>query len=231
MRHSAAPLDLEAAVFDFDGTLINSGPGILKTVRATAAELGLPSPSEELLRRFIGPPLIYSFTRAFDMTKAEAEEASRIYRRILAETDAYKDAYFYPGILDLVRRLRSRGIRTAIASAKRGPMIEKTLRYFRCADLFDAVCGAPPGDEIADKPGNTRRAIEEVGSTPARSLLIGDSDYDAEAAHAVHVPFCAVLWGYGFESRAAAEAFQPDYICAAVPDLAALLLPDKQTLG
>lgn len=225
MRHPTAPLDLEAAVFDFDGTLIDSGPGILKTVRATAAEMGLPSPSEQMLRKFIGPPLLYSFTRTFGMPREEAEKACIVYRRILAETDAYKDAYFYPGILDLVRDLRRAGIHTAIASAKRGPMIEKTLAYFDVTDLFEAVCGAPPGDEVADKPGNTRRAIEEVGAVPSRSLLIGDSDYDAEAAHVVGVPFCAVLWGYGFATQEEAEAYHPEYIAATVSDLRQLLLP------
>ena len=224
MRHSAAPLDLSAVIFDFDGTLIDSGPGIFKTAQATAAEMGLPSPTAETMRRFIGPPLIHSFTRGFGLDHARAEEASRIYRRILAETDAYKDAYFYPGMLDLVRDLRRAGVHTAIASAKRTPMIEKTLEYFHCADLFEAVCGAPPGDEIADKPGNTRRAIAAVGATPASSILVGDSDYDAEAAHVVGVPFCAVLWGYGFADRAAAGAYHPTYIAATVPDLAALLL-------
>ena len=227
MRYSATPLELSAAIFDFDGTLIDSGPGILKTVRATAAELGLPSPSEEMLRKFIGPPLIYSFTRTFGMSHAEAEKASRIYRRILAETDAYKDAYFYPGILDVVRGLRTAAVPVAIASAKRTPMIEKTLEYFGVSDLFDAVCGAPAGDEIADKPGNTRRAIEEVGATAEASLLIGDSDYDADAAHKVGVPFCAVLWGYGFATRSDAEAYDPDYIAATVPDFAALVLPPE----
>lgn len=225
MRHTAAPLALRAVIFDFDGTLIDSGPGILKTAKATAAEMGLPSPAPESMRRFIGPPLIYSFINAFGMSHGEAEKASRIYRRILAETDAYKDAYFYPGILDLVRRLRSSGIRVGIASAKRTPMIEKTLAYFGCADLFEAVCGAPPGDEVADKPGNTRRAMELLGGTREDSILIGDSDYDAEAAHTVGLPFCAVLWGYGFADRAAAEAYDPQYIVATVPELAALLLP------
>lgn len=225
MRHPEAPLDLEAVVFDFDGTLIDSGPGILKTVRLTAAELGLPEPDEALLRRFIGPPLVHSFTRGFGMSREQADHAARVYRRILAETHAYEDAYFYPGILDVVRGLRRQGTPVVIASAKRTVQIMDTLNYFGCADLFDAVCGAS-GEEVADKPGNTRRALEEVGASAARSLLVGDSDYDAEAAHAVGVPFCAVLWGYGFDSREAAEAYHPQYIVASVPELRELLLPD-----
>lgn len=227
MRHSAAPLDLEAAVFDFDGTLINSGPGILKTVRATAAELGLPSPSEELLRRFIGPPLIYSFTRAFDMTKAEAEEASRIYRRILAETDAYKDAYFYPGILDLVKELPARGITPVIASAKRKPIIEKTLDYFGCRELFPLIFGAPAGNETADKPRITMAALEASGASARAALMIGDSDYDGLAADFCGLPLCAVLWGWGFTSPEQARRCHAAYIVETVADLAGLLLPPQ----
>lgn len=217
-------MDLKATLFDFDGTLINSGPGILETVKATAAEMGLPIPKEAVLRKFIGPPLLYSFMRGFDMSEAQAEQAALIYRRIAAEQDAYKDAYFYPGILDLVRTLRARGVLVAIASAKRRNMIETTLAYFGCRDLFDFVCGAPDGDEVADKPAITRRALELTGVQPSEAIMMGDSDYDADAAHLCRIPFCAVLWGYGFDDAQAAEAYHPDFIAATVPDLAKLLL-------
>lgn len=228
MRHSAAPLDLKAVLFDFDGTLINSGPGILKTVRATAAEMGLPSPTEETLRRFVGPPLLHSFMRGFDLPEDTAAQACLVYRRIFAETDAYKDAYFYPGILELVQNLSEHGIIPAIASAKRKYIIEKTLEYFGCRDLFPLIYGAPAGNETANKPEITKDALTATGAPADKVLMVGDSDYDAKAAAYCHIPLCAVLWGWGFADAAQAEMYHPAYITAEVTNLAALLLPDRE---
>lgn len=222
MRHPGAPLELNGALFDFDGTLIDSGPGIRQTLVKTAAQLGLPAPDEQTLRRFIGPPLRHSFMRAYSMNETQAQHAADLYRDILEEDAAYKEAYFYPGILDLVRDLRAAGMKTAIASAKRKPMLEKTLAYFACRDLFDAVCGAPADGAVADKPRITQTALDMIGGPPA--VLVGDSDYDAQAAHKVGIPLIAVLWGYGFADVDSAAKFDPSYIVPTVSDLRSLLL-------
>lgn len=68
MRHSGDPLELNGVLFDFDGTLIDSGPGIKRTVAMTAGEMGLPQPDETTMRKFIGPPLQHSFMRAYGMS-------------------------------------------------------------------------------------------------------------------------------------------------------------------
>lgn len=215
-------MEVRGVLFDFDGTLIDSGPGIEKTLRKTAQEIGLPQPNEATMRRFIGPPLVHSFIRGYGLDEEEAEKAAKLYREILARDDAYKDAYFYPGILDLVRDLRKAGMKTAIASAKRTPMIEKTLEYFSCRDLFDEVCGAPATGEIANKPEITKKALGRIGGPPA--VLVGDSDYDAAAASAAKIPLIAVLWGYGFADAQSAQQYDPQYIAPTVEDLRKILL-------
>lgn len=215
----------EAAVFDFDGTVMDSGPGIMRVAGQVADEMGFPSATDAQMRRFIGPPLAQCFEVVYQVPKDVAQKAADRYRILYDETDAISEASLYPGIRELLENLRDAGVRTAVASAKRIPLLERMLRHYDAAELFDAVEGAPADLSPANKEDIILRTLERLGTDRNESLMIGDSAYDAVAARADKMPFCGVLWGFGFEKPEQINSAYPgSYVVRAPADLQRLVL-------
>lgn len=97
-----------AVLFDLDGTLTDSGPGIASSVLYALEQMGFPAPPPEELRRFVGPPLFTSFTQFCGMTAAQAEKAITLYRSVYNTRDVYKSVV-YPGVPETLCALREAG--------------------------------------------------------------------------------------------------------------------------
>ena len=116
-------------LFDFDGTIADTGEGIRKSVMYSAEKLGYAVPDVEVLNRFIGPPLHDSYKRYFGMTDDQAEHAITVYRERYIDIGLYESC-LYPGIPALLKALRARGAYVALASAKPQMMLERLTKYF-----------------------------------------------------------------------------------------------------
>lgn len=212
----------DIVLFDLDGTLCETGEGIKTSLRWTFQQLGRPAPDEELLRRFIGPPMRDSFMDFCGMTSTQTEEAVRLFRSHYNET-GWLLTRLYPGMQALLCRLREAGARLSTATAKPENMAKRILQHFGVSACFTAVVGALPNGERAVKKELIPYALEQCGYQPGESVvMVGDTHFDAQGARETGVDFIGVLYGYG--TRAELEAQGATVLAPNVEALGACLL-------
>lgn len=217
-------LKYTTVLFDFDGTVIDSGPGILKSARAVISSFGFEIPPEQTLHKFIGPPLKMSFIETFNISPDLADEVVAAYRKQYKETKGILDAYIYQDMEDLLMQLNEAGATVAIASAKQERTVRETLRCFNLLQYFQAVAGAVPNSEYADKTEIMQDCLNRLNADIENTIMVGDTHYDAEGADAIGIDFCAALWGYGFKSIEDLQHYKCRYIAQDVPALNKFLL-------
>ena len=181
-------------LFDLDGTLVDSGEGILKCAALALETLQKPMPTPEEMRTFVGPPLIDSFMR-FGCTAEEAEEAVKIYRSRYTVTGKY-EGFVYPGIEALLQQLKADGCRLFVATSKPETTAIDVLTKFGLAPYFERIIGATFDRSRSTKSEVIAYLLETVGDV-SHALMVGDTAFDVVGATAHHLPTAAVTWGYG----------------------------------
>lgn len=197
---TARPLVL----LDLDGTLMNSAPGVLQSVRAAYAHLGVPAPTEAAMRTFIGPPIGHSFP-AHGVAAEHLVDAIAVYNEHFGRVGVW-DTTVFEGIPAALRTLRKAGALLVVATAKPATWAEPICAEVGLTPLLDAVVGAPD-DESESKGQIMARAIAWVRAAtgtdpdPARTVMVGDREHDVEGAHAHGIACVGVGWGYGGEDE------------------------------
>lgn len=215
---TAPPLVL----LDLDGTLTDSAPGIITSLRATYVALGLPMPNDAALRTFVGPPLVPSF-RTHGVPGERVAEAVATYRTDYAAHGMWKNAVF-AGIPQALAVLRAAGVTLLIATSKPMRFAGPITQRFALADAVDGVFGAPPDLVSSDKAAVIAAALASpaaAGWDPARMLMVGDRCHDVAGARAHGIDTLGAGWGYGpagelAAAGAAAVVGQPDELAGAV---------------
>lgn len=210
-----------AILFDFDGTITESGLGITRSAAYAFEQLGLPVPSQEELDTFIGPPLVSSFMKYGGMDEARAREATELYR-VRYRKIGWMENRVYAGITPMLKELKKQGVYLAIASAKPEVFVRQIAEYFDVARYFDKIVGITFENTHADKQELLRAALPE-NHDPARTAMVGDRLYDMEAGKKLGLTSIGVLYGYG--SREELEDSGADLIAGTVNDLREILLP------
>ena len=182
-------------LFDLDGTLTESEEGITKSAAYALEKMGFPAMTQAELRKFIGPPLLDSFTRFCGMTPEQAEEAVAHYRARYT-TVGWKENIVYSGVPRLLRSLKQHGAYIALASSKPAPSCEKILKYFGLLPLFDAISAPDFGMKDPGKAHLVACALPE-GVDPAEACMVGDRLFDMQGAKAVGVTAVGAEYGYG----------------------------------
>ena len=207
-----------AVLFDLDGTLTASGPGITRSVAAALNALGLPPLDETALLRFIGPPLLDSFRDIAGLDEVTTLEAMAVYRGYFVEYGMFENAV-YPGIPGLLRELVDAGRRLAVATSKPLPYAVPIIEHFALADYFEAVFGPAIDGDGTEKGDVVAQALDSLHVDLDDVVLVGDRSHDVVGAHENGIACIGALWGYGSrEELAAAEALAAD-----VDELAELL--------
>lgn len=208
-------------LFDLDGTLTDSAPGILNSIRHALGRLDLPVPDEPVLRRFIGPPLRDGFRDILGFAPPLVEQAITEYRVYFSDRGLYENA-LYPGVAELLTALRDRGVVLALATSKPQVFAERIVEHFDIAQHFHAISGAALTGGRQHKPEIIGHAREVLGLAPdAPAVMVGDREHDVHGAHAHGMVSIGVTWGYG--SVAELEAAGVTAIADDVATLAALL--------
>jgi phosphoglycolate phosphatase len=187
-------MEKKAILFDLDGTLTDSGEGIINCAIVTLEHYGLPVPSREEMRVFVGPPLHDTFIK-FGVPEEQIDEAIAIYRKRYVPIGAFENTP-YPGVCDMLATLQKDGYRLYVATSKPEAMSVKILEHFDMAKYFTRICGA-----ATDRSRNTKEAViayllEETGEK-GNMIMVGDTVYDVEGAKALDIPCIGVSWGYG----------------------------------
>ncbi len=207
----------DCVLFDLDGTLIQSDPGITRSARIAVEEMGYTGFDSEVFRKFIGPPLYASFREHFGMDEAQTEEAIRRYRARYSERGLLEGS-LYLGIPSLLRRLRDGGARIFLATAKPAVYLDRILNHFGIAHFFEGVVGPELLIRDEDKSDIIRAALPKDAK---RAVMIGDRRFDIEGGRNCGLDTIGVLYGYG--SRAELEQAGATRIVDTVEELSELL--------
>ncbi len=188
-------------LFDLDGTLTDSGPGIRNAVRHALRRFGIEENEKEKLDRFIGPPLYDSFVRFYGIEPEKAKNGEEYFREYYRDTGIFENSV-YDGIPECLSALKNSGLSLYIATSKPDFMAEKVVEYFDIKKYFDGIFGAKPDMSISSKKDVItllRNAHPEI--TPENSVMVGDREHDALGARAHGIGCIGVLWGYGSEEE------------------------------
>lgn len=210
----------DCILFDFDGTVFDTVEGITKSVRYAINKLGLDAELDEL-RCFAGPPLVDKFMEVFGFDKAAAEQAVIDFRERYKPIGLYECRVF-PGIKELIIKLRAAGKTVGLATSKPQELAEELLEREGMLDLFDVLFGSRHNVANNEKWQVVTWAMEECGAKPDRTILVGDTKYDVEGAHKVGIPCVGVRYGYAAEGEL--EAAGAEYIVSDMSELEELLL-------
>lgn len=207
----------ELILFDLDGTLTDSAPGITRCVQYALSRLGIEENDLDKLRPFVGPPLTDSFKERYHMTDSEAEKARDYYRERFAAVGLYENAV-YPGVEALLDCLGKAGVKMVIATSKPTIYSVKILEHFGLSRYFAAVIGSNLDGSRVDKGEVIAAALDEVKcSDRSKVVMVGDREHDVAGARANGIAVISVGYGYGSPEELAAA--RPDHI---VPTVAAL---------
>lgn len=196
------PSPLEAAptvvLLDLDGTLTDSAPVILRSLRATLEELDLPPASDEELMRYVGPPLAEGFRLNAGLEGPENEQAVVVYRRHYRQV--MHEADLYPGVRELLAALREAGVPVALATSKNEGLARHIIESYGLAPYFTVISGADDGAAGGSKSAVVRSALDRLaaaGADTSHPVHVGDLSHDVEGARQQGVDCVGVLWGYG----------------------------------
>ncbi len=212
----------KCVIFDLDGTLTQSEEGIWNGVRYAAKKLGFPEPDAATLRKFIGPPLGYSFREFMGMDEAMAETATTTYREYYNAGGLFENRV-YPGVRRMMRTLQQEGWYIGVATGKPQKTSERVIAHFGLDKFIQKICG-PEGDHRPGKIELIRDALPEGWDASTDDIwMVGDRKFDVEGAIGVGVKSIGVGYGYGSEEElrgAGCTAY-----CQTVQDVIDLLCP------
>ena len=215
--------DFRAMLFDLDGTLTNSAPGIKRSLRYALDKLGVTGYDPAVLDKFLGPPLIWSFKTYMGLDDDTAAEGLRLYRQDYNERGGKYDSEVYEGIPELLAALRASGIRLGVATVKPENTAKEVLEHFDLMKYFETVSGGAPEEKKAEKKEMILRALERMGISADDSvLMIGDRVFDIEGGIAAGVKTLGV--GYGFGGSAELRTAGADYIALTAADIRGLIV-------
>lgn len=189
------------ALFDLDGTLIDSAVGIAEAVNHTLLDLGHAAQPEATVRSWIGDGARLLLRRALDHAGALPREGAAFEEAYALLMHHYgqslpRQAVPYPGAGEVLDALRDRQVRVALCTNKPARFIEPLLRALGWQERFEAIVG---GDTLPERKPDARPLLhiaEGFGLAPAQCLMVGDSRTDAEAAQAAAMPLAMVDFGY-----------------------------------
>ncbi len=188
-------------LFDLDGTLTESGIGIVNSVIYALEKFNIRVADRNELTAFIGPPLVDSFMKYFGFTEEQAQQGVTYYREYFRSRGIFENRV-YDGITDLLDELRRRNVVIAIATSKPYEFSVKILKHFGLFPYFDYIGAASMDGSITKKEDVIVHLLEQFGDLDKSSvLMVGDRDQDVYGAQANGLACAGVLWGYGSEEE------------------------------
>lgn len=209
-------------LFDLDGTLTDSGTGIINSVQYALKMMGINEADREKLKRFIGPPLTESFEEMYRMSPNEAWQAVEFYREYFKVKGMFENIV-YPGITDLLRKLTEEGRKLWVATSKPTVFSKQIISHFHLDQFFQEIVGSElDGSRMAKKEVIAEILKEYPEIDPSRTVMVGDRKHDVIGARDNHLDSIGVVYGYGTEEELKLSG--ASQIVTSVPHLAEVLL-------
>ena len=214
--------DYKVILFDLDGTLTNPERGLIASFSYGLQKMNIDYGDKMALKRFIGPPLYETWKNEYSLSTEEATRALNLFREYYA-IYGWWDNEVYPGVSEMLARLKNSGKRLMLATSKPEVFAKKVLRLFNLDQYFEFV-GAASTDKTRDKKWEVIEYIfSTVGLTDKSSvLMVGDRFFDADGAQRCGIDSLGVLYGHGSFEELSKSGF--NYIVENVSDIADLIL-------
>ena len=210
-------------LFDLDGTISDSSGGITSCVQYALEFYGIKENNMDILRTFIGPPLAYSFKKNYGLSDEQIKEATVKYRERYEPEGVY-DNELYPGIEELLIKLKKAGKTVCVATSKPEDTAETVLKYFDIYDYFDYVVGADRKGQRQSKEQVIEELFKRAGineENKSEVVMVGDTRYDIIGAGKMGVDSIGV--GYGFGDVDEMRSLGATYIVDTVSELDSFL--------
>lgn len=184
-------------LFDLDGTLTDSQPGIINAILYALKAYGITVEDKDTLRPFLGPPLTDSFETYFGFDRRTALEAVEIFREYYNEKGKFENRV-YPGVPGMLDKLREEGFCLFVATSKPETTAREILEHFDLASRFGFIGGATMSEDRVKKADVIRYVLEE-NAIRERSevVMVGDRSHDVLGAKENGIACVGVLYGYG----------------------------------
>ena len=211
----------EVVLFDFDGTVADTSPGIKEGLRHVFELNGMPLMTDTEMDRFIGPPLDDSFEKYCNVSRDKAKEMVLQFREHY-HVKAIDKFIIYDGLVDAIKILKDKGIKVGIATSKPEVMAIHILKLAGIFDLFDVIQGASLDGKLIKKNDIVKHVLQKDGICGKKTLMVGDTEFDIYGAHCNKIPCLWVDYGFGTYENALKE--KPEYIARTTKEMAEFFL-------
>jgi phosphoglycolate phosphatase len=215
------PTPLPALIFDLDGTLTDSKPGIIGCLSKVIDAYRISYSGE--LDRFVGPPVEEWTVELMPEGSEEARAALARDYRACYDREGWKNNSVFPGVREMLTQLHQQGFPLYVCTSKQQHFAVRILETFELANLFTAIYGDKAEFANHSKVGLLASLLRESSLQNYSVWMIGDRIYDYQAARANHIRCLAAGWGYGSTE----ENAQADAVAATPADVSALVLPQR----
>ena len=214
-------MNYKTAIFDLDGTITDSGPGIMNAIRYAVKKRGLPDVPEEVLRSFIGPPLKEQFRSVFGLSDDEGTIMVATYREYYGEKGIFENRV-YDGAPEVLQMLQEAGVRILMATSKPEKYAKQIAEHFGFDKYFDFIGGACMDGRRTDKHDVIEYVIDSCKVCRENTVMIGDRRHDMIGASKAGIRSIGVLYGYG--SREELEEAGAERIAVTPGDIVKFIL-------
>jgi phosphoglycolate phosphatase len=193
--------DYKHILFDFDGTVVDTSPGVIKSAIYTLDSFGIKVDNPQVsLRKILGPPLSYTFNEFFGLEGDDLARAIIKFREYYTEKGLY-DCSPYDGIDELFKLLKTHGKHIILATSKPALFAGRLLEHFNLKHYFDFISGPELDGTRSEKPEVIKYAIEQCSIDVSEAIMIGDRFYDIQGAASFGMDSIGVLYGFGEEKE------------------------------
>lgn len=204
-------------LFDLDGTLTDPGEGITNSVAYALNKFGIEVTDKTTLYSFIGPPLIDSFMKYYNMSYEDGLKAVGYYREYFGVTGIFENRVF-DGIHELLTEIKESGRKISLATSKPEVYAKRILEHFDLAKYFDFVGGATMDESRSKKSDVIAYTLDKLNVTDkSKVVMVGDRHHDIEGANVNDLDSIGVLFGYG--DRDELKTAGAKYIAETVNDI------------
>ncbi len=183
-------------LFDLDGTLTDSSEGIFKSTQYALGKFGIEVEDLNVLRPFIGPPLIDAFSRYYHFSEEDAKKATAFYRERYMTVGKFENRV-YDGITECLETLVKNGKKLYLATSKPELYAVQIMEHFGLARYFTFMGGAMFEGNRTHKPQVVEYVLKENNISLDDAVMIGDREHDVFGAHDNNIPCIGVLYGFG----------------------------------
>ena len=186
----------KSLIFDLDGTLVDTLADLSGAMNWALSQLSEPVRSVEACREMIGSGVSMFAQRALSGEKQHLHGRLLELMKSRYSQNCFEKSTVYPGIGEIVTKLRQAGIRLAVATNKNQDDAIRIVEYFFGVGTFEVICGVRPGGPVKPDPAFMAEIMVRMGLKSADFAVVGDSDVDVATAHAASMRCIGVTWGF-----------------------------------